>query len=68
MTHQATKLEEALLRTKLPPGASICHVHPEMAFGPQDFNFTPELVQRVMAEARQKTLAWLDSDHSADCG
>jgi predicted acylesterase/phospholipase RssA len=67
MTHQATKLEEELLRTRLPEGAMVCHVHPEMSFGPQDFNFTPELVRRVMDEARQKTLAWLDRDHSADC-
>jgi predicted acylesterase/phospholipase RssA len=67
MTHQATKMEEAMLRPKLAPGASLCHVHPEMSFGPTDFNFTPQLVQRVMQEAREKTLAWLDGDHSADC-
>jgi predicted acylesterase/phospholipase RssA len=57
--HEASKAEEASLRNQLPPGGRVIHIHPEVSVPLPDFNFTPELVKRVVDEATQLTLAWL---------
>ena len=57
--HQATKLEEQLLRERLGPGGDIFHIHPEVNFPVDQFNFTDDLVTAVMEESRPKTIAWL---------
>jgi NTE family protein len=62
--HQCTKLEEDYVRTKLPDGGKILHIHPETTTSVTDFNFTPQLVQQVMAEATRLTLQWLDTNPS----
>lgn len=60
--HQCTKLEENYVRTKLPQGGKILHIHPETTTPLTDFNFTPSLVQQVMDEATRLTLDWLDTN------
>jgi NTE family protein len=60
--HQCTKLEENYVRAKLPDGGKILHLHPETTTPVTNFDFTPQLVQQVMDEATQLTLAWLDTN------
>jgi NTE family protein len=62
--HQCTKLEEDYVRTKLPAGGKILHIHPETKTPVNDFEFSPQLVQEAMAEATELTLQWLDSNPS----
>jgi NTE family protein len=57
--HQATKLEEQLLRERFGRRGDIFHIHPEVSFPVDQFNFTDELVAAVMEESRGKTVAWL---------
>ena len=38
-------------------------MHPEVFVPADNFDFTPEIVRSVMAEAEAKTLAWLDENH-----
>jgi predicted acylesterase/phospholipase RssA len=57
--HQATKLEEQLLRQRLGRRGDIFHIHPEVDFPIDQFNFTDDVVAAVMEESRRKTVAWL---------
>jgi NTE family protein len=57
--HACTKLEEAYLRSEMPPGCIVVHIHPEVQTPLPDFNFTPDLVKRAVDEACQLTLDWL---------
>jgi predicted acylesterase/phospholipase RssA len=57
--HQSTKLEEQLLRERLGTRVDIFHIHPEVNFPVDQFNFTDDLVAEVMEESRRKTVAWL---------
>jgi NTE family protein len=57
--HQSTKLEEQLLRERLGTGGDIFHIHPEVNFPVDQFNFSDKLVAQVMEESRRKTVAWL---------
>ncbi len=61
--HQATKLEEEYVRLRLGETGAVHHIHPEMVVPSDNFDFTPEIVRDVMAEAEAKTLAWLAEDH-----
>jgi hypothetical protein len=62
--HQCTELEESYVRDKLPESGKILHLHPETTTAVNDFDFTPQLVQKVMHEATQLTFAWLDTNPS----
>jgi NTE family protein len=62
--HQCEKLEESYVRAKLPESGKILHMHPETTTPVNDFDFTPQLVQKLMDEATQLTLAWLDTNPS----
>ena len=61
--HQATKLEEDYVRLKLAGIGSVRHIHPEVPVPANNFDFTPEIVRSVVAEAEAKTLAWLSENH-----
>ncbi|HLZ07600.1 MAG TPA: patatin-like phospholipase family protein [Chloroflexota bacterium] len=63
MMHQCTKLEEDYVRLKLGDRGTVHHIHPEVDFPVQGFNFTPDLIRQVMDDACAKTLAWLDEAH-----
>jgi len=57
--HQCTKLEEAVVRSQMPPGCVVIHIHPEGTTSLPDFNLTPTLVKQAVDEACQLTLTWL---------
>jgi predicted acylesterase/phospholipase RssA len=60
--HQCMKLEEEGLRPRVCPEGKVIHIHPETTIPLPDFNFTPDLVHRVVDEARSLTEAWLDTN------
>jgi NTE family protein len=60
--HQCMRLEEEGLRPRICPQGKVIHIHPETTIPLPDFNFTPDLVRRVVDEARQLTEDWLDKD------
>jgi NTE family protein len=60
MMRQCTKLEEDYVRGKLGDTGKVHHIHPVMDVPIHQFNFTPELVRRLVDEACAKTLDWLD--------
>jgi NTE family protein len=60
--HSSSKVEEAYLRSQMPAGGRVIHIHPEVTTPLPDFNFTPELVNHVVDEACQLTLKWLAGD------
>lgn len=62
--HQATKLEEDYVRLKLGDRGTVRHIHPEVMVPTNNFDFSPELVRSVMADAEARTLAWLDENHT----
>jgi NTE family protein len=57
--HRAQRLEEAYVRELLGDRGDILHVHPWLDLPVDQFNFTPELVRRVMDEADRLTQEWL---------
>jgi NTE family protein len=61
LIHQVTKLEEDYVRTKLGDQGRVHHIHPEVPFPIHLFDFTPRLVRRVLDDACQRTLDWLDN-------
>jgi predicted acylesterase/phospholipase RssA len=60
--HACSKTEENLLRSQLPAGCRVIHIHPEITTEIVDFNFTPAFVNQVVDEACQLTLDWLKTD------
>ena len=61
--HQATKLEEDYVQLKIDGKGKVDHIHPIIDLAGDDFDFTPELVSRVMADAESQTIAWLSQPH-----
>lgn len=59
MMHQCMKLEEEYVRLKIADQGRVIHIHPEVTVPVHEFDFTPEIIRRVMADARAKTIAWL---------
>ena len=59
--HQATKLEEAFVQCKMGGNGKVHHIHPIVSGVSSDnFDFTPDLVKSIMAEAETQTLNWLN--------
>jgi NTE family protein len=63
MMQQCTKLEEDYVRLKLGDQGRVHHIHPDVNFPVQGFDFTPDLIRQIIADACAKTLAWLDEAH-----
>lgn len=62
MAHQCTKLEEAYVREWVgDQGIVYPHIHPQLDLPIQNYNFAkdPDLVDRIMKEAKSQTLSWL---------
>jgi NTE family protein len=58
--HQSIKLEETLVQLKLNGQGVVNHIHPPItSVSGDNFDFTPQLVRDVVAEAESKTLDWL---------
>lgn len=62
LAHQCEKLEEAYVRAKLGGQGVIHHIHPEVSFPVQSYDFTPPLVEQVIRESCEKTTDWLQSN------
>lgn len=60
--HACSEIEEEWLRQQLPAGCKVIHIHPPTTIPLPDFNFTPELVGRVVDEARTLTIQWLQGN------
>ena len=61
--HQTMKLEEDYARLTIKPqGGKIIHIHPDVKFPVDQYDFTPEIVDRVMQDSCDATKKWLDSD------
>jgi NTE family protein len=60
--HACSKLEERFLRSTLPADCRVIHIHPEVTTALVDFNFTTELASRVVNEACDLTVKWLQGD------
>ena len=60
--HACSEIEEDRLRHQLPAGCKVIHIHPPTTIPLPDFNFTPELVGRVVDEARTLTMTWLEGN------
>jgi len=60
MMHQAMKLEEELVRTKLGDRATIHHIHPPVAVEVQNYQFTRPIIRAVVEESRRLTVEWLE--------
>jgi predicted acylesterase/phospholipase RssA len=66
--HQATKLEEAYVQLvfKGLGKGTVQHIHPIINYlGGDTFDFTPDLVERAMADAEKQTIDWLTKPHGA---
>jgi NTE family protein len=60
--HASSKIEEEFLRSQLPEGCRVIHIHPETTIPLVDFNFTPALATAVVDEACDLTVKWLARD------
>jgi NTE family protein len=57
--HQAMKLEEDYVQAKIGGKGKVHHIHPTIDLAGDNFDFTPEIVRRVIDEAESKTIDWL---------
>jgi predicted acylesterase/phospholipase RssA len=48
MSHQASKLEEDYVRLKMDGSGVVHHIHPQVTAPPTSFDFTPELVKKIV--------------------
>ena len=63
MMHQSMKLEEEYVRLKLGDRGVVHHIHSDVDFPVHGFDFTPALIERIVADACAKTRAWLSEPH-----
>jgi NTE family protein len=58
--HAASRLEQAYVRLRLGGTGVIHHIHPPVLELPvAGFDFTPEVIARVMRDARENTKIWI---------
>ncbi|GAC1513685.1 MAG: hypothetical protein NVS2B16_19100 [Chloroflexota bacterium] len=64
MTHQCSKMEEDYVRTKLGTQGVVHHIHPiiETPMSDTSFDFTPDLVHKIVDESCEKTMTWLNQN------
>ncbi|MDQ6773592.1 MAG: patatin-like phospholipase family protein [Candidatus Dormibacteraeota bacterium] len=60
--HRTSTLEEAYVAMVLGDRGRVLHVRPLLDDPISGFDFTPELVARVVAEARRQTESWLSAE------
>ena len=65
LAHQCEKMEEAYVRVKIGAHGVVHHIHPEVAFPVQGYNFTPPIVEQIIGESCERTLAWLTEHRDA---
>ncbi|HEY7200145.1 MAG TPA: patatin-like phospholipase family protein [Candidatus Dormibacteraeota bacterium] len=59
LRHQAARLEQEYVQLRMGDRGVIHHIHPEVVFPVKGFNFTPDLITRVMRDACEATKRWL---------
>ena len=59
LRHQAARLEQEYVQLRLGNRGAIHHIHPEVLFPVKGFNFTSDLITRVMRDACEATKRWL---------
>ena len=62
--HQATKLEEEYVKLKLNEKGIVHHIHPYSSLSGANFDFTPQMIRDVMADAEAQTIKWLSGEES----
>jgi len=63
--HQATKLEEDYVAVKLNGKGDVHHIHPVInTISGDNFDFTPQMITDVMADAEAQTIKWLSGGES----
>lgn len=65
MMHQAMKLEEELVRLKLGDRGVVHHIHPPVTVEVRRYEFTAQIIQAVVEEARRLTVDWLNGPEFA---
>jgi predicted acylesterase/phospholipase RssA len=57
--HQASRLEQGYVECRMNGQGVIHHIHPEIAFPVQGFNFEAGSIAKVMDDARKETKNWI---------
>jgi NTE family protein len=60
--HAGSRLEQAYVQQLMGDTGVIHHVHPEVPFPVQGFDFTPAAIEQVMREAREATRDWIEEN------
>ena len=61
--HEASRLEQSYVECRMDGQGVIHHIHPEVPFPVQGFNFDAASISSVMAAARDATKAWITSNN-----
>jgi len=58
--HNASRLEQAYVEVRLGGAGVIHHIHPPVVeLAVRGYDFTPEVIAKVMRDAREKTKVWI---------
>ena len=58
--HNASRLEQAYVELRLGGAGVIHHIHPPvLELAVRGYDFTPEVIEKVMHDAREKTKVWI---------
>jgi NTE family protein len=61
--HQATRLEQDYVQTQIGDQGVIHHIHPEVPFPVQGFNFNAAAIVQVLRDASEATKKWITTNH-----
>lgn len=61
--HDAARLEQEYVQSRMGDQGVIHHIHPEVTFPVQGFNFTPDVITSVMRAASTSTKQWIHDHH-----
>jgi len=59
LRHQGARLEQDYVQLRMGDQGVIHHIHPEVVVPVKGYDFTPELIARVMRDACEATKRWL---------
>jgi hypothetical protein len=61
--HEATRLEQGYVECRMAGQGVIHHIHPQIPFPVQGFNFDAGSIAQVMDDARKATKDWITTEN-----
>ena len=61
--HEAARLEQDYVQVRMGDHGVVHHIHPVVPFPVQGYDFTPDVIARVLRDASEATKRWITENH-----